>query len=88
MRAHVYEIEGRVQGGAVWGCCSAQPFGVLVQVLFGVWRFCNIDGRVLGGMQLRVLLEECRHPGVLLEVLVCNPPAVFCHLSHNQNRGR
>ena len=36
-----------------------------------MWRLCKIDGSVLGGMQLRVLL------GVRLEVLVCNPPPVF-----------
>ena len=55
-------------------------FGVLVQVCFGVWRFCKIDGRVLGGMQLWVLLEECGRPGVLLEVLVRNPPPVCRYL--------
>ena len=40
-----------------------------------MWRFCKckIDGRVLGGMPLRVLLEECGRPGVLFEVLVRNP---------------
>ena len=85
VRAHFYKIDGRVQGGcclgvlfggAVWGCCLVQ-FGVLVQVLFGAWRFCKIDGRVLRGMQLWVLLEESRRPGVLFEELVCNAPPIF-----------
>ena len=58
--------------GAVWGA------GV------GAWRFCKIDGRVLRGIQLWVLLEECRRPGVLLEELACNPPPVFCYLGSTQ----
>ena len=63
VRAHFYKIDGRVQGGAVWGCCLVQ-FGVLVQVLFWGVALLKINGRVRRGMQLWVLLEECGRPGV------------------------
>ena len=72
VRAHFYEIDGRVQGG-VFGAAAWCGLG-WCRCCFGVWRVCKIDGSVLGGMQLQVLL------GVLLEALVCNSPPVFGYL--------
>ena len=48
VRAHFYEIDGRVQGGAVWGCCLVQ-LGVLVQLLLrSVAFFARLMAGCLG----------------------------------------